>query len=136
MCIFYLQCPTSYKWLYLWDVKFLLFLIESWLPASSLTNFELAWKTATLLAFVTANNCYDLTLLCIYNQHIFLHHYAAIFVPASGDKTDQPGQLPPQIHIESHSNINLSPVFYLKAYLCHTKPLERSQMDPCVFSVS
>ena len=35
----------------------------------------------------------------------------------SGGKTDHLGHLPPQIHIESHSNFNLCPVFYLKAYL-------------------
>ena len=39
----------------------------------------------------------------------------------SGGKTDHPGHLPPQIHIESHSNVNLCPVFYLKAYLRHTE---------------
>ena len=36
-------------------------------------------------------------------------------------KTDQLGHLPPQVHIESHSNVDLSPVFYLKAYLRHTE---------------
>ena len=29
----------------------------------------------------------------------------------------QPGHLPPQVYIESHSNFNLCPGFYLKAYL-------------------
>ena len=37
----------------------------------------------------------------------------------SGGKTDHPGLLPPQVHIESHSIVNLRPVFYLKAYLRH-----------------
>ena len=55
-----------------------------------LTNLKLAWKAATLLALVIAR-CSDLTLLCIDNQHLLLQHYAAIFIPASGGKGDQPG---------------------------------------------
>ena len=70
-----------------------------------------------------------LTLLCVDNQHFFLQHHAAIFVPLSGGKTDRLGHLPPQIHIESHSNVNLCPVFYLKAYLRLLNHLGRSQMD-------
>ena len=30
-----------------------------------------------------------------------------------------------QIHIESHSNVNLCPVFYLKAYLRHTESFRK-----------
>ena len=41
----------------------------------------------------------------------------------SGDKIDHLGHLPPQFHIESHSNVNLCPVFYLKAYLRCTESL-------------
>ena len=108
---FYLQCPPSYKWFDPWDVEHLLSLLGSWAPTSSLTTFKLAWKTATLLALVTAQCCSDLTLLCADNQHLFLQHNAAIFVPLSGGKTDHPGHLPPLIHIESHSNVNLCPVF-------------------------
>ena len=93
--------------------------MESWAPASSLSTFKLAWKTVTLLALVTVKHCSDLTLLCIDNQHLFLQHDAVIFISVSisGGKTDHPGHLPPQVHIESHSNVNLCPVFYLKAYL-------------------
>ena len=86
---------------------------------------KLAWKTATLLALVTAKHCSDLTLLCVDNQHLFLQRNAAIFVPLSGGKTDLPGHLPPQIHIESHSNVNLCPVFYLKAYLRRTESFRK-----------
>ena len=39
----------------------------------------------------------------------------------SSGKTDRLGHLPHQICIESHSNVNLCPVFYLKAYLRHTE---------------
>ena len=39
----------------------------------------------------------------------------------SGGKTDHLGHLYPQVHFESHSNVNLCPVFYLKAYLRHTE---------------
>ena len=83
---------------------------------SSHTTFKLAWKTATPLELVTAKHCSDLTLLCIDNQHLFLQCNAAILIPMSGGKTDHLGHLPPQVHIESHSNVNLCPVFYLKAY--------------------
>ena len=43
----------------------------------------------------------------------------------SGGKTDCPGHLPPQIRIEPHSNVNLCPVFYLKAYLRHTESFRK-----------
>ena len=89
----------------------LLSLLETWAPASSLTTFKLVWKTATLLALVTSKHCSDLTLLYVDNQQLFLQHHAAIFVPLFGGKTDRPDHLPPQIHIESHSNVNLCPVF-------------------------
>ena len=114
---FYLQHPPSCKWFDPWDVEHLLSRLESWAPTSSLTTFNLAWKTATLLALVTAKHCSDLTLLCVDNQHLFLQHNAAIFIPLSGGKTNHRGHLPPQIRIESHTNVNLCPVFYLKAYL-------------------
>ena len=104
----------------------MLSLLESWAPDSSLTTFKLAWKTATLLALVTVKHCSDLTLLCIDNQQLFLQCHAAIFIPLSRGKTDHPGHLPPpQICIESHSNINLCPVFYLKAYVKHTEPFRK-----------
>ena len=125
---FYLQHPPSHKQFDPRDVEHLLSLLESWAPASSLTTFKLAWKTATLLALVTAKHCSDLTLICVDNQHLFLQHHAAIFVPLSGGKTDRLGHLPPQICIQSHSNDNLCPVFYLKAYLRCTESF-RSQMD-------
>ena len=72
MCHFYLQSSPSYKHFDPWDVEHLLSLLESWAPASSLTTFKLAWKTATLLALVTAKQCSNLTLLCIDCQHPFL----------------------------------------------------------------
>ena len=124
---FYLQHPPFHKQLDPWDVEGLLSLLESWAP-TSLTTFKLAWKTATFLALVTAKDCSDLTLLCVDNQHLFLQCNAAIFIPMSGGKTDHPGHLPPQVCIESHSNVNLCPVFYLKAYLRHTESF-RSKSD-------
>ena len=111
MCHFYLQRPPSHKRFDPWDVEHLLSLLESWAPTSSLTTFKLAWKTATLLALVTAKHCSDLTLLCVDNQHLFLQCNAAIFIAMSGGKTDCLGHLPPQVHTESHSNVNLCPVF-------------------------
>ena len=112
---FYLQCPSFWKHFDPWDVEHLLSLLESWAPTSSPTTFKLAWKTATPLALVTAKHCYDLTLICIDSQHLFLQCYAAIFFHASGGKMDQLKRHPPEIWIESHSNGNLCPVFYLKA---------------------
>ena len=113
MCHFYLQCPPSHKQFDPWDMEHLLSLLEHWAPTSSLTTFKLAWKIATLLALVTAKHCSDLTLLCVDNQHLFLQYHAAIFVPLSGGKTDHLGHLPPQIHIESHFNVNFCPVFFI-----------------------
>ena len=81
---FCLQHPPSHKRFDPWDVEHLLSLLESWAPASSLTAFKLAWKTATLLALDTAKCCSDLTLLCVDNQYLFLQHSAAIFVTLSG----------------------------------------------------
>ena len=95
----------------------MLSLLEGWALASSVITFKLAWKTATVLALVTAKHYSDLTLLCIDKQHLFLQHKVAIFIPMSGRKIDCLGHLSPQVHIESHSNVNLCPVFYLKAYL-------------------
>ena len=50
---FYLQCPPSHKCFDPQDVEHLLSLLERWAPASSLTTFKLAWRTATLLVLVT-----------------------------------------------------------------------------------
>ena len=86
------------------------------------------------LALVTAKHCSDLTLLCIDNQHLFLQCHAAIFIPLSGGKTDHPGYLPPQISIESYTNVSLCPVFYLKAYLRCTEPLRMKQDGSCMTS--
>ena len=122
---FYLQHPPSCKWFNPWDVECLLSLLESWASVSSLTTFKLAWKTATLLALVTANHCSDLTLLCVDNQHLFLQHLAAIFIPCLVARQIVRVFFPPQIHIESLSNVNLCPVFYLKAYLRCTESFRK-----------
>ena len=122
MCHFYLQHPPSHKHFDPWDVEHLLSLLASWAPTSSLITFKLLGRFSTLLALVTAKCCSDLTLLCIFNQHLFLQHPAAIFIPLSGGKTYCMCHLPPQIHIESHTIVNLCPVFYLKAYLRCTEP--------------
>ena len=99
---------------------------ESWALDSSLTNFKLAWKTIKLSILVPAKCCSNFTLLHIDNQHLYLKQNAVFFILAFGGKAGQPGHLPLQIHIESHCNVNLCPVFYLKAYLCHTGILGRS----------
>ena len=57
-----------YSVLLLINVECLLSLLESWAPASSLTTFKLAWKTATLLALVTAK----WSLLYTDNQHLIM----------------------------------------------------------------
>ena len=64
-------------------------IISKLIPSPYFTKFELDWKIATLLALVTNKHCSHLTLLCIDNQHLFLQHNAATFVPASGCKTDK-----------------------------------------------
>ena len=128
-----MQHPPAHKHFDPWDVEWLLSFLESWALASSLTYFTLAWKTATLLALVTAKCCSDLMSLCIDNLHLFVQHNSAIFIPMSGGKPDCLGHLYPQIHIESHSNVNLCPVFYLKAYLRCT---ESFRMKPDGFHVT
>ena len=61
-------------------------LVGELVTSSSLTTFKLAWKTAFLLALVTAKHCSGLLLLCVDNQHLFLQHHAAVFIPISGSK--------------------------------------------------
>ena len=112
MCHFYLQHPPSHE--------HLLYLLGSWATASCLTRFKLAWKTTTLLVLPMAKHFSDLTSLYIDNQCLFLQCHAAIFVPTSGGKTDSPGHLSTPVLTESHSNVNLCPVLYLKTYLWHT----------------
>ena len=85
---FYLQYPPSCKHFDPWDVECLFFSLENGHQLLLLTTFKLAWKTAALLALVNAKCYFDLTLLCIDNQHLFLQHHAAIFIPMSGGKTD------------------------------------------------
>ena len=114
---FYLQCPPSHKCFDPCDVECLLFLLESWAAASSLTAFKLAWKTATLFALVTAKHCSDLTLLCIDNQHLFLQCNAAIFIPMSGGKTDHLGYLPIRFVLSLILMLIFAQFFDLKAYL-------------------
>ena len=128
MHTFYLYHPPSCKWFDLWDVKQLLSFLGSWVLTSSLTNFKLAWKAGTIWALVTAKHCYELTLLHFDNQHLLLQHYAAIFVPASGGKMDQSGYLPLEICVESHSSVNLCPMFYLKPFYT-VQSLLGGQMD-------
>ena len=88
MNVSFLFTASSCKCFDPWDVECLLSLLENWALASSLTTSKLAWKTATLLALVTVKCFSDLTLFCIDNQHLFLHHHAAIFIPISGGKMD------------------------------------------------
>ena len=95
ICNFYLNHPPSCRRFDPYDAKNSLSLLDGWVPASSLTNYKLAWKMGTLLALDTAEHS-DLTLLCIDDQHLFLQHNASIFIPASGGKMDQLGHLPTQ----------------------------------------
>ena len=65
----------------------------------------------------------------------FLQCNATIVIPLSGGKTDCLVHLPPQIHIESHSIVNLCPVFYLKAYLTHTESFRMKPVGSRVTSL-
>ena len=53
-----------------------------------------------------------------------------LFFPVSGSKMDQPCHFPPQICIQSHSSVNLCPVFICRLIYAILRLLERSQMDP------
>ena len=79
---FLLAVPPSHKCFDPWDVRCFLYLLYIWISASSLTNFTVPWKMATLLVVITVRFCSDLTLLHIDNQYLFLQHHTAIFVPA------------------------------------------------------
>ena len=68
---FYLQHPPSCKCFDPWHVECLLSLLESWASASALTTFKLGWKTATLLALVTAKHCSDLTFYVLITSTFF-----------------------------------------------------------------
>ena len=100
-------------------------LFEIWAPDSTLTTFQLAWKTATLLALVIPKYCSGLTLLCIDNQHLFQQHHAAIFFPISG------GKLIDQAIFLLRFTLSLIPMlifalfFYLKAYLRCTESFRK-----------
>ena len=128
MCLFYLQHQPSCKQFDPWNVDCLLSLLEILAPASSLYTFKLAQKTAILSALVTAKHYSDVTLLCTENQHLFLQHHAAIIIPVSGGKIDKQGHLTHQIHIESHSNVNLCPVFAWRLTYAILSLLGRIQM--------
>ena len=87
------------------------------------------------LTLVMPKYCSHLTLVCIDNHHLFLQCNAVIVISTSCVKTDRPGHLLSQIHIESHSNVNLFPVFYLKAYLCYTEPFRKKSDGSHVYSL-
>ena len=98
-------------------MEYLLSLLESLAQASSLTNFKLTWKIATLLLLVITKHCSVLPVLPIEIISAFFHCHATSFVSASGGDMDSLGHFPHQISIESYFSANLCPVFYVKAYL-------------------
>ena len=55
-------------------------LVKELVPASSLTYFKLAWRTATCMALVTTKCCSDLTLLCIDNHYLFPKQHPVILL--------------------------------------------------------
>ena len=95
-----------------------------------LTTFQFAWKTATPLALVSTKHCSDLALLYIDNQHIFLENHAAIFMSSSGGKTNQLDHFPPQVHIDSHSNVNLCP--FIGRVICSVMSLLGGGWMDCI----
>ena len=48
---------------------------------------------------------------------------------------NQVGHPPPQIHTESHRNVNLCPVFYLMVYFHNTKAFRKTLDGSQVFSL-
>ena len=99
-----------------------------------LTTFKLAWKIATIWALVSAKCCSNLTLLCIYNQHLFLVS-CCFFHSHVLWQDGLTSYIHPQIWIESHSNVKLCPVFILKDYLKDTEPFRKEPDVSCVTSV-
>ena len=61
-------------------------------------------------------------------MNTFFFNIMLIFSYLHGHKMHWLGYPPSQIHTESHSSVKLCPVFYLKAYMCHTEPF-RKKLD-------
>ena len=110
-------------------------MLENCPPAFSLTTFKFAGRTATLLVLVTAKHCSDLTLLCIDNHHLFLKYFAAIFIPISGGKMDHWVIFLLRFTLSVIPNVNLCPVFYLKAFWGHAEPFRKKPDGSCVTSL-
>ena len=73
----YLQHPSSHNFLIPRMLSIYYSCLRFGHQISSLTNFNLAWKTASLLVFVTDKHS-DLSLFYIDNQHHFLLCHSAI----------------------------------------------------------
>ena len=110
--------------------------LESLALASSCSSFKLVCKMATILALVTANTLFWLSLLCTDNQHLFYSIMLLFLFWHLMKRQIGLGYLPPQIHIKSHSNVNLCPIFYLKTYLCHIEPFWKKSDRSHAYSLS
>ena len=66
-----------------WAIEFLLSFFMSWSPDSSPTKCILAWKTATLIAFITAKYS-DLTLFHTINCTLFSFMLLYLFLASGG----------------------------------------------------
>ena len=97
MCYSSLQWPHTFKTFDPWGMECVLILLQIWVATFFITNCKPAWKTASLLACVTAKYCSYLTLLHTDNQYLFLQCHAAIFVPVSDVKMDWLDHLTSQI---------------------------------------
>ena len=80
---------------------------------------------ATLIVLVMTKHCSDLMLLHIENQPFFVSTMLLFMFLYLLIRWIDGGHLPPQIHIESHSNINVCPVFHLNADLQCTEPFRK-----------
>ena len=131
---FCLQDPPSHKCFDPWDVECLLSLLESWSWVSSLTTFKLAWKTGTLLALVTLKCCSDLTLLCIDNQHFFFSIMLLFSFPCLVARWIIWVIFLLRFVFESHSNVNLCPVFIWSLFETYWTILDEAWWITCNFS--
>ena len=130
---FYSQHPPSCKHFDPRDVEDLFSLLEGRAPTSSLTTFKFAWTTTTVLSLVTARHCSDLTLLCIDNQHLFLQHHAAIFIPCLVTRQFV-GVIFQLSFVLSLTPMLIFVLFYVKAYLRCTELLRMKPNESCDFS--
>jgi integrase len=106
----------------IWDVAEVLQLLESWGPTERLSLTKLSWKTAMIVALISARRCSDLTLLRRDRGHLQHSDTRVVLQPVFGAKQDRPGHQIPPISFSLSRRRHLCPVKTIKEYLRRTLP--------------